>query len=135
LGSFLSTNRQLVAAHFDGETRAATVSVAHDVGESFVNGTDNGAGVGVLKVHNFGGALNGGANEAQRFRIALQLKFQKHFGLWLGLSATLNSVFGHPSAAHSYTRPRKSGVGTPLCPGCPAGRQCHVPRHLTTEKF
>src|SRR5262249_25583316 len=25
--------------------------------------------------------------------------------------------------------------GTPLCPGCPAGRQCHVPGQLTTEKF
>jgi len=109
--------------------------VAHDVGERFINGADDGAGVGFAKVQDFGGTFNSGTNEAQRFRIALQLEFQKHFGLWLGLSATLMSIFGHRSAAHSYTHSRNDVVEAPLCPGCPAGRQCHVPGHLTTEKF
>jgi hypothetical protein len=56
-------------------------------------------------VQDFGSPLNSSANQAQRFRIALQLQFHKHFGLWLGLSATLGSVFGHPYAAHWYTHP------------------------------
>src|SRR5258706_242004 len=80
-------------------------ATAWGVGKTFIHGADYGGGVGVLKVHDFGGTLNSGPNEAQRFRIALQLEFQKHFGLWLGLSATLKSVFGPPSAPHWYPRP------------------------------
>src|ERR1700731_702351 len=70
VGGVLTTKLQLAAAHLDGETRAAAVSVAHDVGESFINGANDGAGVGFAKVQDFGGTFNSGANEAQRFRIA-----------------------------------------------------------------
>src|SRR5579859_7164033 len=135
VGCVLAAKLQLAAAHFNGESRPSAVSVAQYVGQRFIHRADDGARLGLLKVQHFGGPLNGGAHKAQRFRIALQLQFQKHFGLCLGLSAPLLPVFFHPSTAHSYTRPWKIGVGTPLGPGCPAGRQCHVPSPLTTEKF
>src|ERR1700732_4607139 len=70
LGSFLPAKLQLVAAHLDGGAGAATIGGTHDVGERFVDGADNGPSLGVVKVQDFGSALNGGTNEAQRFRIA-----------------------------------------------------------------
>ncbi len=105
LRTFPFAKRQLVATHLDGESGPSAISVAHNVGEGFIHRADDGASVSGLKVHNFGGTLHSSANQAQRFRIALQLKFQKHFGLCLGPSAPLLPVFDHPSTAHSYTRP------------------------------
>lgn len=105
LRRFLPAWLDAAAAHLDREARASAVRVAQNVGEGLIHGADDGARLGVLKVQHFGGALHGGANEAQSFRIALQLQLQKHFGLGLGLFATQLSVLIYASTAHSYTRP------------------------------
>jgi hypothetical protein len=65
--------RQAPAADFNGKVALAFVRVANDVGEGFVNGANNGAGFAFGKRHDLGGSLQGSANEAKRFGIALKI--------------------------------------------------------------
>jgi hypothetical protein len=64
----------------DGAAGFAFVGVAEDVGEGFIDGADHGPGLLRGEIQGFGGALDGGADDAQDFGIALELEAQEEVG-------------------------------------------------------
>jgi hypothetical protein len=63
--------------YFDGLVEAATVTVAHDVCQGFVNCANNRSAVSGAKTDRLCNALHGSSDDVKGFRIAEQLNFQQ----------------------------------------------------------
>ncbi|MGB9434309.1 MAG: hypothetical protein WBQ89_18850, partial [Candidatus Acidiferrum sp.] len=69
----LGVREQAAASDFDGLALTAFVSVTNYVRQSFVHGTNDGAGIGILEVYGFGGSLQGCAHQAKGLGVTFEV--------------------------------------------------------------
>ena len=77
----------MAASYFDGLPSFALISMANDIGESLIHGTNNGAGFFFGEMKELGGAFDGGTHKSQRLRVALQLQLQEQLRMERAFSA------------------------------------------------
>ena len=71
--------QDLVARQIDGLPDLAFVRMANHVGQGLVHRAHHGAGISLREMNHFGGSLQGGAHQAERLRIALEVQPQQEF--------------------------------------------------------